>query len=117
MQDVTNARKYCLSKIEILFVILTLLTIVVPSVYISYSISRYTLWTLETKSNIYISFKTDGTVLPKRMIILIIVIYLNVTWTFLMATSFMISVLAVVLRGEFKKCIEDLQDKINKQRH
>ena len=113
LQDITNARKYCLSKIEILFVVLTFLTIVVPSVYISYHISGYTLWALETKSNIYISFKTDGTVLPKRMIILIIVIYLNVTWTLLMATSFMISVLAVVLRGEFNHCIENLQDKIN----
>ena len=114
LDDVTNARKYNLSKKETLFVVLTFLIIIVPSIYISYSTSGYILWTLKTRSNFYISFKTDGTILPKTMIIVIIVIYVYVTWTFFLATSFIISVLAVVLRREFSKCIGDLQDNIKK---
>ena len=114
LDDVTNARKYNLSKREIVFVVMTFLIIIVPSIYISYRLSGYTLWTLKTRSNVYISFKTDGTMLPKTMIIVIIVIYINVTWTFIMATSFIINVLAVVLRREFSKCIGDLQDNIKK---
>ena len=114
LDDVTNARKHSLSKREIVYVILTFLTIIVPSVYMSYSISGYTLWTLKTGSNVYISFKTGGTMLPKTMMIVVIVIYINVTWTLFMATSLVISVLAVVLRREFSKCIGDLQDKIKK---
>ena len=114
LDDVTNARKYNLSKKEILFVVWTFLIIIVPSFYYSYTISGCTLWTLKTRSSVYISFKTDGTMLPKTMIIVIIVIYINVTWTFFMATSFTINVLAVVLRREFSKCIGDLQDNIKK---
>ena len=115
LDDVTNARKYSLSKKETLFVVLTFLIIIVPTIYISCSTSGCILWTLKTRSHFYISFKTDGTILPKTMIIVIILIYIYVTWTFFLATSFIISVLAVVLRREFSKCIGDLQDNIHKK--
>ena len=113
-EDITNTRKHNLSKTEVSFVIFTFLIVLASTIFVATSFSESVLGVFKDGYSYYFAFKTNGPVLQKAMSVLEILIYLIMTWISFLATGFMISVLAVVLRGEFNKCIEDLQDEINK---
>ena len=113
LEDITLTRQHKLSKKEILFVIFTFLSVVVSSGIIVTEMSKMAISIFTNGCTNFFAFKTDDHLQCKLMSVLVILIYRNYAWISFLATSFLISIIAVVLRGEFSKCIEDLQDKIN----
>ena len=74
----------------------------------------YVLPVLRTGVRHYVfAFESSSPFMAKTTTILEILIFMDITWISVLATSFLVNVLSVVLRREFDKCIENLQEKIN----
>ena len=114
--DITKIRKYSLSKIELIFVTIPFITIVAMTIYLIFYLSyQYVLPVIRTGNYIFIfAFDHKGTLIARVTIVLEFIIYMNITWISILATGFLINVISVVLRREFDKCIENIQEKIKK---
>ena len=115
LEDVTKIRKYRLSKIELMFVAMQLTTVITLVIYLVYFVfNQYVITVLTTGvRHFYFVFKYNGPLQARVTIILEFLIFTNNTWISILATSFIINMIAVVLRKEFDKCIKNLQEKSN----
>ena len=112
-EDLIILRKHSLSKKEIFLVIITFTAIVVMSIYLIYYVSY--LWVppvLRTGHSFKFTFENNDPTQARATIILEFLIFITTTWVSILATGFFINVISVVLRREFDKCIENLQEKI-----
>ena len=116
LEDITKIRKYSLSKIELTFVTMQFTTVVTMVIYLIYFVfNQYVIPVLTTGVRPFeYAFKYNGPLQARVTIILEFLIYMNNTWISILATSFIINVISVVLRREFDKCVEILQEKIDK---
>ena len=117
LKDISNKRKHSLSKKELLFVWTIFIATVTMVICIVYHGSYvYVLPVLKTGYhyfNFAFKIKKNSLLIARTTVIFEYVIFMNSTWISIIATSVLVNVIAVVLRREFDKCIENLQEKIN----
>ena len=115
LQVITRTRRYSLLKKELFFVIIIFIAVVTMVIYvILYFSHRFVLPILTTGSSRFLfAFETKDPVASRVAVILEILIFMDVTWISVLATSFLLNVITVVLGREFDKCIENLQEKVN----
>ena len=114
LDDIIHIRKHNLTKLEILFVTTTFIGILGLMSYIFHFIfSSIVLPVLQTGTSNPFAFEATGPVGAKIVVVFEYLIYSNITWISVLATSFLINVMAVVLGREFHKCTENLKEKIN----
>ena len=112
--DIIHLRKHNLTKLEILFVTTTFIGILGLMTYIFHFIfSSIVLPVLQTGTSNPFAFEATDPVGAKIVVVFEYLIYSNITWISVLATSFLLNVMAVVLGREFHKCIENLKEKIN----
>ena len=114
LEDITRRRNYSLSKKELLFVITIFMAVVTMATYlILYMCYRFVLPVLSTGGSTFVfAFKLDDPATSGIKRILECLIFMSVTWISILATGFLINVISIVLRREFDKCIENLQENI-----
>ena len=115
LEDITKIRKYSLSKIELTFVTMPFITMVAMTIYvIFYMYYYYVSPVIRTGNNNFVfAFEHKGTLMARVTIVLEFITYITITWISILATGLLINVISVVLRREFDKCIENLQEKID----
>ena len=114
LDDIIHLRNHNLTKLEILFVILIFIGILGLMTYIFlFVFSGIVLPVLQTGTSNPFAFEATGPVGAKIVVVLEYLIYSNITWISVLATSFLINVMPVALGREFHKCIENLKEKIN----
>ena len=103
LESITKKRKHDSSKKELLFVIIIFIVVVTMAIYvILYFSYRFVLPVLITGVNRHIfAFKSKDPLTSRIAAILESLIFMSITWTSVLATSFLLKVIAVVLRREF----------------
>ena len=114
LENITKIRKYSLLKLEVIFVTIPFIAIIAMTIYLIFYLSyHYVLPVIRTGNNYFVfAFEHKSPLIARITIILEFIIYLNITWISLLSTCFLINVISVVLRREFGKCIENLQEKV-----
>ena len=115
LKDLSNIRKHRLSKKELLFVIAIFVTTVTMVIYsIFYTSYVFALPVLRTGViHFAFAFEINSPFMTRITVILEYVIFMNSAWISVIATSFLVNVITVVLRREFDECIENLHKKVN----
>ena len=115
LESITKIRKYSLSKLELTFVTIQFTTVVTLVIYLIYFVfNQYVIPVLITVVRQFeYAFKYNGSLQTRVTIVFEFLIFTNNTWISILATSFIINMIAVVLRKEFDKCIKNLQEKSN----
>ena len=115
LKDLHNTRKHRLSKKELLFAMIIFVAALTAVIYLIYHTCNVHVLPLLKTGPYYFTFafKSDSPLMARTAVILEYVVYMNNTWSSVIATSFLVNVIAVVLRREFQKCVKNLQEKIN----
>ena len=91
----------------------TFTAIVAMVIYIIYYLSYlFVLPVLRTGHSFKFTFENNSPMEARATIVLEFLFFMISTWVSILATGFVINVISVVLRREFSKCIENLQEKI-----
>ena len=115
LEDITKIRKYSLSKLEVIFITIPFIVVVSMTSYLIFFLSNdYVLPILKTGVRSFdFAFNYNGPLQTRVTIVLEFLVFLNISWISIMATGFIINVIAIVLRREFDKCIENVKEKMN----
>ena len=112
--DLMRLHKHSLTKLEILLLTVTFIEFLGLMTYIFFFLfSGVVLPVLRTGTSNPFAFKTTSPIGTKVVAVFEYIIFLNITWISILATSFLVNIIAVVLGREFHKCFENLQEKIN----
>ena len=119
LEDITKIRKHCLNRKEILFIIITFILIMAQIAYMGSFFLEIVLDVFKNGSSFYgwtpYTIQTDNPVGIRILVIFEILVYMNITWSSALITSFIVVVGAIVMTHEFEKCNQELKDQIKKE--
>ena len=114
IEDVTCLRKHDFSRLDVGLVLFTFTGVVTMVIYTFVTIlHNLVLPMLQNRLYLPFAFIASDPTTIKIIVVFENGFYLTFAWTSVLATSFLINVMAAVLKKEFHKCIENLQEKIN----
>ena len=119
LENIIKMRKNCLNRKELLLIIITFILIITQVGYMCSFFLEIVIDVFKNGSSLYgwgpYTVQTDNPVGIRILVIFEILVYMNITWSSALTTSFIVVVGAVVMTHEFEKCNQELQDKITKE--
>ena len=119
LEDIVKIRKHNLNKKELLSIIITFILIITQVGYMCSFFLEIVIDVFKNGLSLYewtpYTIQTDNPVGIRILVIFEILIYMNITWSSALITSFIVVVGATVMTHEFEKCNQELQDKIIKE--
>ena len=113
IEDVSRLRKHNFSRVDVGLILFTFTGIVTMVIYIYVTILRnLVLPMLQNRFYLPFAFIASDPTTIKITVVFENGFYLTFAWTSVLATNFLIHVMAAVLKKEFHKCVENLQEKI-----
>ena len=102
LEDITKIRKCSLSKRELLFVTIQFTTVFTMVIYLMYFVfNQYVISVLRTGIRHFdFAFVHEGPLQARVTIVLEFLIFMNTAWISIMSTSFLVNMIASVLRKE-----------------